>query len=107
MKYILTIYKCRLRINQFLVISPCYDPHSNWEPPPQWLRLPPLMVALHRPVILQWVLESFEKRKVWTYLGVSLNGGKTPHVTPQNDDHFLVGKPHGCWVPPFLATPVS
>ena len=32
------------------------------------------------------------------YIGVSLNGG-TPK-TPRNH-HFLVGKPHGCWVPPF------
>ena len=36
-------------------------------------------------------------------MGVSLNGG-TPK-TPQND-HFLVGKPHGCWGnPPFKETP--
>ena len=67
-----------------LVISPCYDPHSNWEPQPQWLRLPPLMVALHRPVQEQWVLESFEKGKVYTYLGVSLNGGKTPISHPKS-----------------------
>ena len=33
------------------------------------------------------------------YMGVSLNGG-TPQNTPKWS--FLVGKPHGCWVPVFL-----
>ena len=37
------------------------------------------------------------------YMGVSLNGG-TPK-TPQND-HFLVGKLHCCWVPPFWEIPI-
>ena len=43
----------------------------------------------------QW--SSVRIGKAW-YMGVSLNGGtlKTPPKWS-----FLVGKPHGCWVPPF------